>query len=123
MMRSLFKPLWASFTCALLLSNATAQDPPATSVDVTALLAAISAQRLAIEADKKTVLDQFQVASQSCWQEFAVNDCLSKARRLKYQQLAPLDQREVALNAKQRELKELERQQRLMGKAPSKASS
>jgi hypothetical protein len=33
-----------------------------------------------------------------------------------------LDQREVVLNAKQRELKERERQQRLMDKAPPKAS-
>jgi hypothetical protein len=92
-------------------------------VDTATELAAIAAQRLAIEADKKIVLDQFQLASKACWQVFAVNDCLAKAKRIKYQQLAPLDQREVVLNAKQRELKELERQQRLLDKAPPKASS
>lgn len=91
--------------------------------DVTTNLAAIAEQRLSIEAAQKLVLDQFQLDSKACWQRFAVNDCLAKARQLKYQQLAPLDQREVQLNALQRDLKERERQQRLMDKAPSKASS
>jgi cell division protein FtsL len=34
--------------------------------------------------------------------------------------LAPLDAREIELNAKQRELKEFERQQRLLDKATDK---
>lgn len=80
----------------------------------------IQAQRSLISQEKKQVLDQFQTNSKACWQKFAVNDCLALARRQKYQALAPLDQREIQLNAKERELKELDRQQRLTDKASSK---
>jgi len=61
-------------------------------------------------------LDHFQEASKACWKQFAVNDCLFKAKQQKYQNLSPLDQREIVLNARQRVLKELERQQRMSGK-------
>ena len=83
-------------------------------------LVVIQAQRTLIAQEKKQVLDQFQTISKACWQKFAVNDCLALARRQKYQALAPLDQREIQLNAKERELKELDRQQRLTDKASSK---
>jgi len=65
---------------------------------------------------KKVILDHFQEASKACWKQFAVNDCLFKAKQQKYQTLSPLDQREIALNARQRVLKELERQQRISDK-------
>ena len=125
MMFSFFKSLCVFALSTWLVSHAFAQNTQTPDLDVETAteLAAIAAQRLAIENDKKIVLDQFHASSKACWQVFAVNDCLAKARRLKYQQLAPLDQREVALNAKHRELKERERQQRLMDKAPPKASS
>ncbi|MFM8823780.1 MAG: hypothetical protein ACKOD8_10665 [Limnohabitans sp.] len=80
----------------------------------------IQAQRAVITQEKKQVLDQFQTTSKACWQKFAVNDCLALARRQNYQALGPLDQREIQLNAKERELKELDRQQRLLDKASSK---
>jgi hypothetical protein len=80
-------------------------------------------QRQAIEQDKKFILDHFQNASKECWQKFLVNDCLASARREKYQQLAPLDLREIQLNARHRELKEFERQQRLSDKASDKGNS
>ena len=83
----------------------------------------VQAQRAVIEKEKKQVLDQFQTTSKSCWQKFAVNDCLALARRQKYQALAPLDQREIQLNAKEREMKELDRQQRLSDKASSKGAN
>ena len=76
----------------------------------------IEAQRLVLADEKKKVLDQFQDASKACWQQFAVNDCLFKARQQKYQSLNPLDQREIDLNIRQRALKELERKQRLSDK-------
>ncbi len=79
-------------------------------------------QRQVLAQDKKIIFDQFQKASKLCWQKFAVNDCLANARREKYQQLAPLDAREIELNAKQRELKEFERQQRLLDKVTDKGS-
>jgi hypothetical protein len=94
--------------------------PQASEVDE---LAKLHTQREALAQDKKIVLDQFQNASKECWRKFAVNDCLANARREKYQQLAPLDLHEIQLNARQRELKEIERQQRLSDKASSKGNS
>jgi hypothetical protein len=79
---------------------------------------AISEQRLALAEEKKVIMDHFQESSKACWRQFAVNDCLFKAKQQKYQALSPLDQREIALNARQRVLKESERQQRISGKNP-----
>ncbi len=103
-------------TCAPLLWHATTH---ATSLET---LTTIEAQRQLLAQDKKIIFDQFQTASKLCWQKFAVNDCLAKVRREKYQQLAPLDAREIELNARQRELKEFERQQRLSDKTVGKGS-
>ena len=77
---------------------------------------AIAQQRIALAEEKKVILEHFHEASKACWKQFAVNDCLFKAKQLKYQTLSPLDQREIALNARQRVLKELERQQRISDK-------
>lgn len=103
-------------TCAPLLWHTTSH---ASSLET---LTTIEAQRQLLVQDKKIIFDQFQTASKLCWQKFAVNDCLANARREKYQQLAPLDAREIELNARQRELKEFERQQRLSDKATGKGS-
>jgi len=77
---------------------------------------AIAQQRVALAEEKKVILDHFHEASKACWKQFAVNDCLFKAKQQKYQALSPLDQRDIALNARQRVLKELERQQRISDK-------
>jgi len=77
---------------------------------------AIAQQRIALVEEKKVILDHFHEASKGCWKQFAVNDCLFKAKQQKYQALLPLDQREIALNVRQRVLKEAERQQRMSGK-------
>jgi len=80
-------------------------------------------QQLILEQEKNQVAVQFQVASKACWKKFAVNDCLAEARRQKYLSLAPLEKRTLELNARQRELKETERQLRLSDKASTKGSS
>ena len=77
---------------------------------------AIAEQRLALAEEKKVIMDHFQESSKACWKQFAVNDCLFKSKQHKYQALSPLDQREIALNARLRILKESERQQRISGK-------
>ena len=77
---------------------------------------AIAQQRIALAEEKKVILNHFHEASKACWKQFAVNDCLFKAKQQKYQALSPLDQRDIALNARQRVLKELERQQRISDK-------
>ncbi len=86
-------------------------------------LAFISEQRIAVNAEKKAVHDLFQETSKACWKKFAVNDCLANARLQKFQSLAPLDQREVQLNARQRALKEIDRQQRLEDKLKDRVAS
>jgi 4'-phosphopantetheinyl transferase EntD len=76
----------------------------------------IAEQRTSLAVEKKIILDHFQETSKACWKQFAVNDCLFKAKQQKYQALSPLDQREITLNARQRVLKDSERQQRISGK-------
>jgi len=101
--------LFLACTCALAMaqSDDSMQLPE---------IEAIAEQRTALAEEKKVILDHFQAASKACWKQFAVNDCLFKAKQQKYQALSPLDQREIALTARQRVLKESERQQRISGK-------
>ena len=75
-----------------------------------------------LNVQKSQVLQTFQVETKACWQNFAVNDCLAKVRREKYQRLAPLEQQEIALNAKRRTLKEADRQQRLNEKSNAESA-
>ena len=79
----------------------------------------IAEETAALNSKKEIIFQTYQAESKSCWQLFAVNDCLAKAKRQKYQALAPLEQLESALNAKRRELKEADRMQRLMDKSQS----
>ena len=70
--------------------------------------------------EKKLLVEQnYQTEAKACWKNFAVNDCLAKARRNKYQQLAPLEPLEIALNAKRRAIKEADRLERLIDKSKS----
>jgi hypothetical protein len=85
-------------------------------------LSDIQAERALIQIEKKRIIDEFENASKACWRKFAVNDCLANVRRQKYQNLSPLEQQEIQLNARQRELKQLERQQRLSDKTSGKGA-
>lgn len=84
----------------------------------------IAEETAGLNSKKEIIFQKYQSDAKSCWQLFAVNDCLAKAKRQKYQALAPLEQLESDLNAKRRELKEADRMQRLMDKsqAPLNAS-
>lgn len=73
----------------------------------------IADETQALNDQKNQVLQTYQVEAKACWQHFAVNDCLAKVRREKYQRLAPLEQLEIVLNAKRRAIKEAERLHRL----------
>ena len=79
----------------------------------------IAEETASLNSKKEIIFQTYQSDSKSCWQLFAVNDCLAKAKRQKYQALAPLEQLESSLNAKRRELKEADRMQRLMDKSQS----
>lgn len=89
--------------------------------------AAIELNKIADETSalidqKAQVLQIYQSDVKACWQNFAVNDCLAKATRDKYQRLAPIEQLEIILNAKRRELKEADRIQRLNEKSKSEVA-
>ena len=110
-----FKPFLFGLVGWSCLFSLTQAETPNLSTQSEANL--IEAQRMVLAGEKKKVFDQFQEDSKACWQKFAVNDCLAKARQQKYQSLSPLDQREINLNTRQRALKESERRMRLSDKA------
>jgi hypothetical protein len=78
---------------------------------------AITRQRQALAA-QRTAIGQAEAAQQAaCWQKFAVNACLSEARRARRQALEPLRQQELALNAQERLWRTEQRQRRLQGQS------
>lgn len=77
---------------------------------------AITLQRQAL-ATQRSAIVQAEAAQQAvCWQKFAVNACLSEARRARRQALEPLRQQELALNAQERLWRTEQREKRLQGK-------
>jgi hypothetical protein len=76
----------------------------------------ITRQRQILAAQRSTI-GQAEAAQQAvCWQKFAVNACLSDARRARRQALEPLRQQELALNAQERLWRNEQRERRLQGK-------
>ncbi len=47
----------------------------------------IAKERSSLAAQRSAVQREFDVQSEACWQRFAVNDCISKARRVRRTQL------------------------------------
>ncbi len=77
---------------------------------------AITRQRQAL-AQQRNAIGQVEAAQQAvCWQKFAVNACLSEARRARRQALEPLRQQELALNAQERLWRTEQRERRLQNK-------
>jgi hypothetical protein len=77
---------------------------------------AITRQRQAL-AQQRNAIGQAEAAQQTgCWQKFAVNACLSEARRTRRQALEPLRQQELALNAQERLWRTEQRERRLQNK-------
>lgn len=81
------------------------------------ILNQIAEETTALNDSKNLVLQAYQLEVKSCWQLFAVNDCLAKAKRQKYLSLAPIEKREIELSAKRREIKEADRRLRLNDKS------
>lgn len=76
----------------------------------------IARQRQALAA-QRSAIEQVEAAQQTvCWQKFAVNACLSEARRARRLALEPLRQQELALNAQERLWRTEQRERRLQGK-------
>ena len=100
-------------------SSPTPQPPqpnPAVLPDADVLPEAITRQRQALAA-QRSAIGQAEAQQQAvCWQKFAVNACLSEARRARRQALEPLRQQELALNAQERLWRTEQRERRLQGK-------
>ena len=79
---------------------------------------AITRQRQVLAA-QRSAIGQAEAQQQAvCWQKFAVNACLSEARRARRQALEPLHQQELALNTQERLWRTEQREKRLQGKQP-----
>lgn len=77
---------------------------------------AITRQREALAAQRSAIAQAEATQQAVCWQKFAVNACLSEARRARRQALEPLRQQELALNAQERLWSTEQRERRLQGK-------
>lgn len=78
---------------------------------------ALDQQRADIAARKQAVMDAHAKLREQCWQRFAVNDCLRDVHRTQRKALEPVQAELIALNARERNLRLQEREQRLQGKA------
>ena len=77
---------------------------------------AITRQRQVLAAQRSAIGQAEGQQQAVCWQKFAVNACLSEARRARRQALEPLRQQELALNAQERLWRTEQREKRLQGK-------
>lgn len=83
-----------------------------------ALPEAIARQRQELAKQRSAILQVEEVQQVACWQKFAVNVCLSEARRERRQALEPLRQQDLALNAQERQWRTEQRDKRLQIKQP-----
>lgn len=68
------------------------------------------AERARIKHERDVAQDRFMAEEKACRTHFAVNDCISKAKRTRDDALAELRRQEVALNDADRKRREEERQ-------------
>lgn len=82
----------------------------------------IRVQREAIAQDRQAVMSSYEQAAKGCWQKFAVNNCLSDARKERRAALEPLRQKDLVLNTQERLWRTEQRDLRLEGKQPENRS-
>lgn len=82
----------------------------------------IRVQREAIEQDRQVVMSTYEQAAKGCWLKFAVNNCLSDARKARRAALEPLRQKDLVLNTQERLWRTEQRDLRLEGKQPENRS-
>lgn len=82
---------------------------------------AIAEQRQALSLQREAIMQAYEKQQKICWQKFAVNACLSEARRIRRQGIDSIHQQELVLNAQERAWRTEQRTLRLQGKqVPSK---
>ena len=82
---------------------------------------AIAKERAVLLERRHAIVAEFEQRSQACWQRFAVNDCISQARRVRRADLAPIRQAELALNEQERQWRTQQRNERVQGKQEESA--
>lgn len=92
---------------------------PKEAQEMDAVPAALAQQRQGLRAQREAILTTYAQQQVACWQKFAVNACLSEARRTRRQALEPIRQQELVLNAQERAWRTAEREERLQGKQPA----
>lgn len=88
--------------------------PPASGDNLMEFLAQ---QRQILAMQRDAILADHEKQKRACWQKFAVNPCLTEARRARRQALEPIHQQELALNAQERVWRTGQRDLRLQNKA------
>lgn len=78
----------------------------------------ITRQRQDLAVKREAIMKSDEQRQILCWQKFAVNACLIETRRIRRQALDPLAQQELVLNAREREWRSVQREQRMLGKQP-----
>ena len=78
----------------------------------------IRVQRDDIQQQRETITAAFTREEKLCWQKFAVNACLRDARQQRRLALEPLRQKDLLLNAQERNWRSEQRELRLQGKQP-----
>lgn len=76
----------------------------------------IRVQREALASQRAEVLAVYEEGAKACWKKFAVNICLSDARKTRRAALEPLRQQDLLLNAQERQWRTEQRDLRLQGK-------
>lgn len=82
----------------------------------------IRVQRDEIKQQREAITADFTREEKLCWQKFAVNACLRDARQQRRQALEPLRQKDLQLNAQERNWRSEQRELRLQGKKPESES-
>lgn len=75
-------------------------------------------QREEIARQRGLIMAIYEEDAKACWQKFAVNACLSDARKKRRASLEPLRQQDLLLNVQEREWRVEQRNLRLEGKQP-----
>jgi hypothetical protein len=76
----------------------------------------IRVQREALASQRAEVMAVYEEDAKACWRKFAVNACLSDARKTRRASLEPLRQQDLLLNAQERQWRTEQRDLRLQGK-------
>lgn len=104
---------WVLVLCCAVATGLSAQAQPQAGTPE-----ALALQRQALQLAREAILAAYAQQQSACWQKFAVNACLSEARRTRRQALEPIRQQELALNAQERAERTAAREQRLLDKQP-----